>query len=211
MSERTLYFLFNEWTGLIKVGIANDVANRLETLECAAGVRLQVLSTLEQSADLEKPLHQALFATREVGEWFRPSADLVAIARAPSRESIDVLIKQNLPAVQAHLADVFAKDAARREAQMAVRNKERERKFKEAERKRLRALKAEERKQVKKAAAAKLRREELKAWRESSVDQLREQGLTVRPPVPESALLTEAEKQRKRNQQLIGLSAGVIQ
>lgn len=208
-SERYLYFFFNPWTGLIKVGIANDVANRLETLECVAGVRLQVLNSLKGADYLEKPLHQALFATREVGEWFRPSEDLLAIVRAPSREAINALILKNQPAVQAHLAELFARDEVKREAQAAIRAVEREKRFKEAERKRRKALAAEERKKKRKAAEAKRRTEDLRIWREANAEELRKEALVVNEPFPEAALVHESESQRLRNQQLIGLARGV--
>jgi hypothetical protein len=121
MSEkRLLYFLFNRYTGLVKVGITNNIEHRVDSLEHAGGVPLDVLGTLDESCDLEIPIHNALFATRKCGEWFLPTDDLLAIAKAPSRPAIMALLEKYAPAVKQRERELLVIDEAKRDGRHRV-------------------------------------------------------------------------------------------
>jgi hypothetical protein len=79
-----LYFMLNPALGIIKIGIANDVATRRKALECTLGVPLDVLCVVPGKAQYEKPLHLALAPSRLCGEWFAPTPELLALIADPS-------------------------------------------------------------------------------------------------------------------------------
>lgn len=74
-----LYFLHNPVTQLIKIGITDDVRKRQQSLECAGGVRLTLLASLQGAHTFERALHKLFHEDRAVGEWFRPSNALYEI------------------------------------------------------------------------------------------------------------------------------------
>lgn len=84
----TLYFLRNPLTGLIKIGVASDVEQRVRTLECAGGMALEVMGVGADLGRYEKALHGAFAGDRQIGEWFAPSPALLALAASPTREAI---------------------------------------------------------------------------------------------------------------------------
>lgn len=112
-----LYLIRNDHTGLIKIGVSVDVRKRLVCLERAAGVRLHVLASIEAASDLERSLHDALYQTRTIGEWFGQSHDLMGIVASPSRVTILALIEKNRALVAAHKAEVFRQQRGQREEQ----------------------------------------------------------------------------------------------
>lgn len=206
MSEkRLLYFLFNRYTGLVKVGITDNLEHRIRTLEHAGGVPLDVLGTLAESCDLEIPIHNALFATRKCGEWFLPTDDLLAIAKSPSRPAIMALLEKYAPAVKQRERELLVIDEAKREA------REEQKRIQAAERKRLKAIeqekerKAAERRAKKKEKDDARRHSEMEAFRAGSAEALEKLGLVLKNPETKP----DAERQRERNQQLIGLSGGI--
>lgn len=197
-----LYFVYNRYTGLIKVGITCDLPGRLKGLECGAGVRLDVLGTLDQSGDLEHPIHAALFETRECGEWFRPSDDLMAIARAPTREAIRALVEKYAPAVREREKELRVIDEARQAA------KTEQNRLIAEERRRLEAIKREkERKKAERALKRKQKEDaeahrRMEEFRAGAAEVLKGGGLELRAPI-------EHERQRERNEQFVGLRGGV--
>lgn len=207
MSGKLLYFIYNRYTGLIKIGVTRSLENRLKDLECAAGVRLDVMGTLEQSSDMEIPLHTALFQTRECGEWFRPSEDLVAIAKAPAREAIQALLEKYAPTVRERERELAVIDEARQAART-----EQKRLITE-ERKRLEAIKREkERKAAERRAKKKVKQDtedhqRMQEFRAGSAAALEKMGLVVKAPI--APLPEEKERQRERNEQFIGLRGGI--
>lgn len=77
--ERFVYFIFAPRLGLIKIGLAGDVDARLRNLQIATGDSLYLLGSLAGESAVEKTLHRRFKADRIRGEWFLPSADLLAI------------------------------------------------------------------------------------------------------------------------------------
>jgi len=74
-----VYFIRAETTGLIKIGKAAHVARRLSVLHVGSPDKLTLLASVPDPAGLlEKHLHAMFRADRNHGEWFRPSARLIA-------------------------------------------------------------------------------------------------------------------------------------
>lgn len=207
---RHLYFMLNRWTGLIKIGIAYHVGQRKQGLECAAGVALELLVTIENGWQLEKPLHEVFDAERQMGEWFLPCDALLDLIANPSGAAD--LIKRSAPAMavrrkmkaEAEATEKSAREADRLSALEEKRRIERERKAALAVATAKRQAAAEKR-----AAAITARKEaEYAAWRESQQRDAEAKGFVS----PEAA--AEAERrmvrinaQRARNQALVGIKA----
>lgn len=76
-SKGSVYFIADE-DGFIKIGHARNVGSRLQSLQTASRQALRVVGSTPGSISDEKALH-AKFASAHVrGEWFRPTAELVA-------------------------------------------------------------------------------------------------------------------------------------
>jgi hypothetical protein len=76
---RTVYFIQPVGGGLIKIGIASNVASRLSGLQTGSPVELHVIAVIrgvEQSTEAE--LHLRFAAARRHGEWFEPTPELLA-------------------------------------------------------------------------------------------------------------------------------------
>jgi hypothetical protein len=81
----TLYVLRALGLGLIKIGIANDLAARMRALRTASPDKLLVLFTIARGGKaMERELHQRFAADRAHGEWFRPSPALMAFIETHS-------------------------------------------------------------------------------------------------------------------------------
>jgi hypothetical protein len=65
--------------GTIKIGKANDVAARLRTLRASSPVELRLLGTIRAGRSAEAALHRRFAKSRLHGEWFRSSAELLAL------------------------------------------------------------------------------------------------------------------------------------
>lgn len=79
--QSRVYFIFAAASGLIKIGIAQDVTTRLRALQGATGDRLHLLTDIPGGRELEQRLHHRFSADRVRGEWFRPSAELLTLIR----------------------------------------------------------------------------------------------------------------------------------
>jgi hypothetical protein len=78
-----VYFIEGEQTKRIKIGKADDVMTRLRMMQCGSPDRLTVLKVVtERVSDvvhLSERLYHLQFALDRIhGEWFKPSADLMA-------------------------------------------------------------------------------------------------------------------------------------
>ena len=65
------------YRGLIKIGVAKDVASRLRTLQTGSGVALELLATVPGSYALERHYHDRFAVDRRHGEWFARSPELM--------------------------------------------------------------------------------------------------------------------------------------
>lgn len=149
MARAHLYFIANPALGIIKIGVSQDVKARRKTLELQCGVRLDVLRVVEHGAHFEQLLHEALYETRLLGEWFEPSSELLSVIAGD--ESIERFLERVHPVVAQRKVESDARLAEERAARAAEK----------AELKRLEAAHAKERERVKRERAA--RREERQA------------------------------------------------
>ncbi len=76
-AAKHIYVMESE-IGLIKLGIANDPASRLKTIQGATGIRLALAHATEARRDaraVEAAAHKLLAEKRKTGEWFDVSPD----------------------------------------------------------------------------------------------------------------------------------------
>lgn len=73
-----VYFIQASITGLIKIGVAVDPSDRLRTLQTGSPDTLSLIKTIDGDQKLEQELHRRFADDRLHGEWFHPSADLLA-------------------------------------------------------------------------------------------------------------------------------------
>lgn len=66
--KTTTYLIKNPVSGLIKIGRTIDIKSRISTLQCGAGIPLEVLATID--GDVERKLHIKFARYRKHGEWF---------------------------------------------------------------------------------------------------------------------------------------------
>ncbi len=71
-----VYFIQAEQSRLIKIGKANQVYRRLQTLQTGSPEKLRILMTLP--TDAEKTYHMQFADSRVHGEWFQPSDTLLS-------------------------------------------------------------------------------------------------------------------------------------
>lgn len=74
-----VYFIQGEGGGLIKIGWATNPAVRLKAMQMVCPVRLVMLLSFPGSGDTERALHKRFANLRAHGEWFEPSAALLAV------------------------------------------------------------------------------------------------------------------------------------
>lgn len=74
-----IYFIQDNRTREIKIGISTDPPQRLKELQTAHASELLLIAVMDGTRVQEQALHQ-LF-TRKRGEWFEPSRDLLAFIR----------------------------------------------------------------------------------------------------------------------------------
>jgi hypothetical protein len=77
--ERYVYFIEAPGSGLIKIGVADDVASRFRALQLQCADTLTLVGSLvcRERGALERRLHKQFAHLRSHGEWFRPGPDLV--------------------------------------------------------------------------------------------------------------------------------------
>ncbi len=72
-----VYFIQGENTGLIKIGKADDILNRMAGHQLGSPDVLLLRWFYRAPASHERWLHRFFHASRVHGEWFRPTPDLV--------------------------------------------------------------------------------------------------------------------------------------
>ncbi len=81
-SPGDVYFAKSTPGDLIKIGASLNVRNRLAYLRDTGGmIRLDCVAYAPGGAQFEKFLHHTFRESREGGEWFRPTAELVGLIR----------------------------------------------------------------------------------------------------------------------------------
>ena len=99
MSEGFVYFIQSEMAGQpIKIGYTKNIESRLKQLQTGHPASLALLGQLPGPQSLETSLHKTFAADRLYGEWFKPSAPLLALAKdaAPERGPKELAHRQHL-------------------------------------------------------------------------------------------------------------------
>jgi hypothetical protein len=82
-----VYFVRREVDGLVKIGTSINVNRRMSWLANGAGP-VTLLGTVPGGFDRENHIHRVFHDSREHGEWFRPTPELLAyIADPPPQRS----------------------------------------------------------------------------------------------------------------------------
>lgn len=91
MSRPTVYFVEmrvdGRGAGPIKIGIADDVAARLGTLQTASPYEVRLLLELGGGKRREEELHDRFRKDHLRGEWFRASAEIAAFITDSAEEA----------------------------------------------------------------------------------------------------------------------------
>ena len=77
-----VYFILNEDSNAIKIGLAKDTAKRLKALQTSSPAKLKLIKTvqvdgLKAAQELEQSLHKQFHEIRLSGEWFRAESHLL--------------------------------------------------------------------------------------------------------------------------------------
>lgn len=74
----TVYFMQQqEGDGLVKIGYSDDVDRRRATVQSSSTVPLRVVATLDGGKETEALIHTQLNGSRQFGEWFKPTKDVL--------------------------------------------------------------------------------------------------------------------------------------
>lgn len=98
--RRRVYFIQAETTKLVKIGVANVVADRLYDLQAASPDRLSVIASVDGDMTLEKAFHRVLKIHRAHGEWFKPGAWVEVVLDAVAAKTYSWAILNELEAIQ---------------------------------------------------------------------------------------------------------------
>lgn len=74
-----IYFIENEKTKSIKIGISKNPHKRREMLQTGSDGRLRIIGAFRGFESDERRLHQRFAAQRGIGEWFEPVLELRAL------------------------------------------------------------------------------------------------------------------------------------
>ena len=74
-SNTKTYLIKDTATGLIKIGKAINVNNRLQSLQCGSASKLNVVHVFD--ADIERVLHLEFKESRKYGEWFDIQPEII--------------------------------------------------------------------------------------------------------------------------------------
>ena len=73
-----IYFLrCNCTNGFIKIGVARDLWQRIDTLKAASPYELRLVRVLAGGRSEERTIHEQFADARHRGEWFRPTENLL--------------------------------------------------------------------------------------------------------------------------------------
>ena len=73
-----IYFIQAEQGGLVKIGYSSDPVTRLYHLQLFCPVPLKILATIKDTPQSKEGwLHYELRGSRQYGEWFKPSIEVL--------------------------------------------------------------------------------------------------------------------------------------
>lgn len=79
-----VYFIQNEATLAVKIGVAADPVSRLATLQTGSDGKLSIIGVLPGGRALERELHRRFSYARLSGEWFEPAPEILDLAEGVS-------------------------------------------------------------------------------------------------------------------------------
>lgn len=71
-----VYFILADDLGLVKIGHADNVRTRLDSLRGMSPVGLTLIATIQGDQILERSLHKKFARLRDHGEWFRYTMEI---------------------------------------------------------------------------------------------------------------------------------------
>lgn len=89
-----IYFLRNEHSQRIKIGISKDVEGRFREHQADTGDELTLLGRMPGSVELEAAIHLAFRHCRVRREWFRPDPDLMVYIKCRTEQQSDHLCRE---------------------------------------------------------------------------------------------------------------------
>ena len=82
--DSSTYLIRNPSTNLLKIGKTTNMKSRLESLQCGAGNKLEVIAVINEN--IERDMHVKFSELREFNEWFSdPSGEIEAYFKKLSR------------------------------------------------------------------------------------------------------------------------------
>lgn len=73
-----LVYIIEAENDLVKIGFSKDPRSRLATLQTGSAGQLRLIATAPATPDQERELHRLLNSSRERGEWFRKTRQVLA-------------------------------------------------------------------------------------------------------------------------------------
>jgi|ERR1035437_479750 hypothetical protein len=89
-----IYFIQEEGTGAVKIGISDNPLSRLANLQHSNSKKLTLLSILSGDILTEKALQKRFIKTQIRGEWFEPSPDLLAYIKLLDPQELNKLMSE---------------------------------------------------------------------------------------------------------------------
>lgn len=74
-----IYFVQAGESGPIKIGLARSPKDRIKQLQAANHEELRLIAVCDGNHRKERQFHEAFAADHIHGEWFKPSAELLAL------------------------------------------------------------------------------------------------------------------------------------
>lgn len=199
--QSDLYFILNPALGIIKIGIAGDVDDRRRTLQHACGVELEVLAVLPKGEQYEKPLHMTFMPSRLHGEWFNPTAELLALIDTPER--VPAFLKEMAPRIEQNERDREQNEERKRAERLEASRAERE----ELQRIRDKEMELRSKREATKARRAERERDAAarqKAEHDQRVAQERSAWLNHNPELVSRVLRPDAAREAVKRRAEIG-------
>lgn len=75
----TVYIIRDEGTGRVKIGMTNNVVQRLMTLQCASPSKLTLIREIDGGRRAEQWMHERFSSLRTVGEWFEFDREMLSV------------------------------------------------------------------------------------------------------------------------------------
>ncbi len=120
-AKRHLYFIAA--AGLIKIGITDGLAKRVDTLRTQSPVPIELMLTVRGTRRHEAGLHLLFSAERSHGEWFRATDRLVSfvdeLKRMTAEQIAARLNRLRTPVVDRHYANLRTVEK-KRERQLSL-------------------------------------------------------------------------------------------